>query len=657
MQLTEVHKKIKIALVGTPNSGKSTLFNQLTGLKQKTGNFAGVTVDKKSGIYKIIDTKNQLTEVSIIDLPGIYSFEANSIDEEIAVNVLSNKNNPDNPDAFVFVIDATNLRRNLYLLSKLIPLNKPMAIVVTMSDVLEKEKRSLNLEKLAELTGLSVFGVNARNGKNIMQLKQKLVSDFKIGNTNLFFHDDSDENWEQRELRLFKRVDELVDSVLEKRHLFSDSLSKKADKILTHKVGGYLIFVLILSFIFQAVFWVAAYPMEWIENFFSYASSFLTEKLPPTKLTSLLVDGVLAGLGGVIIFIPQIAFLFGALAILEDTGYMSRVSFIMDRLMKSIGLNGKSVIPLVSGVACAVPAIMSTRIIAGWKERLITILVIPLTSCSARLPVFTLLIGIFVPSVNYGIFNLQGLFLMGLYLLGFLSVIVVAIVLNVLIKNKEKSFFVLELPAYKSPHWKNVGITIVTKVKTFVGDAGGIIIAISIVLWFLASHAPNDRHKDITEKYDKLIMLNPEKKAELNAEMFAKKLEVSYAGIGGKFIEPLIKPLGFDWKIGIALITSFAAREVFVGTISTIYSVGNAENEGPIREVLKKEINPDTLKPQYSIAVCVSLLLFYVFALQCMSTLAVVYRETKSTKWTVIQFLYTGVLAYMSSYIAFSLLS
>jgi ferrous iron transport protein B len=393
--------------------------------------------------------------------------------------------------------------------------------------------------------------------------------------------------------------------------------------------------------------------MQWIETLFSFITSKASNLLPAGELNNLFVNGILAGLSGVVVFVPQIALLFAFIALLEDSGYMARVSFIMDKLMRKFGINGRSVIPLISGVACAVPAIMSTRTISNWKERIITIMVTPLMSCSARLPVYTLLISLIVPtSSGGGFFNYQGLLLMALYLIGFVAAMFAAFVFKWILKSKEKSYFIMELPVYRSPQAKTVLYTIVEKVQLFLIDAGKIIVAVSIVLWFLTSHAPGNTFEKIENKYDKKELSIEDKQARISTE----KLENSYAGILGKYIEPAIAPLGFDWKIGISLITSFAAREVFVGTMATIYSNGDPDNTSSIREKMQKEINPKTGLPAFSIAVCFSLLLFYAFAMQCMSTLAIVYRETKNWKWPAIQFAFMGILAYVASFVVYQLL-
>ena len=450
-------------------------------------------------------------------------------------------------------------------------------------------------------------------------------------------------------VKRYKAIDKVILSTVKKgAPLGKYQFTKQMDDLLIHPVFGYVIFLSVLFVIFQAVFSWSAYPMDLIDGFFVELQKFTSDILPKGLLNDLAVNGILAGLGGIVIFVPQIAFLFAFIAFLEDTGYMARVSFITDKLLRGVGLNGRSIIPLLSGAGCAIPAIMSARTISSWKERMITIMVTPLMSCSARLPVYTLIIAMIIPAEEFMGFNLQGLVLMAFYLIGFVAAIVVAFLMKFIIKSKERSYYIMEMPSYKIPDWKTVAYTIIEKVKFFLFDAGKIIIAISIVLWFLSSFAPGDKFRQIEQEWAG--------KADAEMHISADKLEVSYAGMIGKTIEPAIKPLGFDWKIGISLITSFAAREVFVGTMSTIYSVGD-NNIQSIQERLKDVKNQDTGEAFFTPAVGISLMLFYAFAMQCMGTVVIVYRETGHWKWPLIQFLYMGVLAYLSSFIAYQLLS
>ncbi len=693
---------IKVALVGNPNSGKSTLFNAFTGLNQKTGNFPGVTVDKKTGIAKL---SSSVTAV-FVDLPGTYSLYPKSIDERVAFDVLCNTNNEDHPDVTIVVADASNLKRNLFIVSQIIDLKIPVILALNMMDMVEKEGDVIDTVRLSEKLGVKVVGISARNKEGIEALKQALIEPLRvpqydfidvkeiapdlIDKVNAVVKVKSDFEAFQiinnfSEITYFdKETEEKIATILsastidhnklqseetmERYHVINrivkecftsksavqtKSFTHKLDSVLTHRIWGYVIFLIILFFIFQTIFFLAAYPMEWIENLFMLLSSFAANTLPQGELSNLFVNGILAGLSGVVVFVPQIALLFAFISILEDTGYMARVSFIMDKLMRKFGLNGRSVIPLVSGVACAVPAIMSARTISNWKERMITIMVTPLMSCSARLPVYTLLISLVVPHDRIlGFFNYQGIILMSMYLIGFIAALSAAWVFKLILKAREKSYFIMELPIYRTPQWRTVGLTIYDKVKVFLWEAGKVIVAISVILWFLSTHAPGDRFARIEKKYTTSEIPEGEKESKIESE----KLEASYAGILGKSIEPAIAPLGFDWKIGISLVTSFAAREVFVGTMATIYSAGNKDNTQTIRDKMRAEVNPKTGLPQFSIAVGFSLMLFYAFAMQCMSTLAVVYRETKNWKWPVLQFLFMGMLAYISSLIVYQML-
>lgn len=652
---------LKVALVGNPNSGKSTLFNVLTGLNQKTGNFPGVTVEKKTGSAKIQKGKVSVP-VKFIDLPGIYSLSPKSIDEEIAFEVLCNPSNEDYPDVTVIIADASNLKRSLFLATQVIELKKQCILALNMMDLVEKNGLKISIDKLSGRLQIPVLPINARKNEGIDDLKAAISdltqnADALSGQVTFNSTKVNDIKTQASEsVQRYKLINSIVEECISKDELLiKKSYTSKLDKVLTHPVWGYVIFLAILFLLFQSVFALAAYPMEWIEMLFTKISGWGAEYLPEGKVSDLLINGILAGISGIVVFIPQIAFLFAFIAILEDTGYMARVSFIMDKLLRKFGLNGKSVIPLISGIACAVPAIMSTRTIGNWKERIITILVTPLMSCSARLPVYTLLISLVIPSdKTFRIFNMQGVVLMALYLLGFIAALGSAWLMKLILNANERSYFIMEMPVYRTPRWGSIGLTVLDKVKVFLLDAGKIIIIISVILWWLSSYGPPGRLDSIEAKHNSeaIIIYSEEERSALIA---SEKLENSYAGILGKTIEPVIRPLGFDWKIGIALITSFAAREVFVGTMATIYSVGNTDNELSIREKMQAEVNLRTGEKVYTPAVGLSLMIFYAFAMQCMSTLAVVYRETKSKKWPLIQFFYMGGLAYISSLIVYNL--
>lgn len=703
----------KIALIGNPNAGKSSLFNTLTGLRQKTGNFPGVTMDKLTGIWQL-GPKN---EIEVLDLPGIYSIYPKSIDEELVINILGNPAHPDYPDMVIVVADASNLKRNLLLFSQVRDLGIPTVLALNMIDVAENEGYVINSIKLARELSVEVAEVNAKKGIGVNGLKlavQKTlenrfasndglplpVSDELIDEIQAAFgevdpyrsllwlmehdrmkmftkdqcadldrimvkHDFEPKKYKSAEtVKRYEFLTEVVDRCVINLNRQWDAVPVKTrtdrlDKLFLHPVGGYLFFLAILFVMFQAVFTWATYPMDAIDAGVAFLNDWLKGILPESTFRGLLTDGLIAGIGGVLIFIPQIAFLFFFISMLEETGYMSRVMFIMDKLMRRFGLNGKSVVPLLSSVACAVPAIMSTRSIGSRKDRLITILVTPLMSCSARLPIYTVLIALVVPEKNtlFGLFNLQGFVLFILYMLGFFMALFSAYIMKLILKAKEKSYFIMELPTYKAPRFKHVSYTILNNVKAFVFEAGKVIVAISIILWVLASYGPGN---SMTDASDRVKIQNPNLSGvELSNKIAGEKLENSYAGHFGKFIEPAIRPLGYDWKIGIALITSFAAREVFVGTMSTIYSLGGEiDNENAtIKNRMRAEINPQTGKPMYDMALGFSLLIFYAFAMQCMSTLATTYRETKSWKYPVIQFGYMTALAYLSAFLVYQALS
>ena len=703
-------KSPKIALIGNPNAGKSSLFNSLTGLRQKTGNFPGVTMDKLIGKWKL----EKGDDAAILDLPGIYSIYPKSVDEQVVINILANPEHPDYPDLAIVVADASNLKRNLLLFSQVRDLGIPTVLALNMIDVAESHGIVINSVKLARELNVEVAEVNAKKGIGLnglrlsvnktletnynsndslpMEYSSEMVEEIKekYGDTDDYhallwlsehdnlkqfdakqrigfdeiqekYHWNTQDAQSKETMARYSQLTEIVDNCLHEvpaEEQEVNTWTDKLDKIFLHRFWGYFIFLGILFIVFQAIFTWATYPMDLIDSGIANLNDFLKTNLPPTKLTDLLTDGLIAGIGGVLIFIPQIAFLFLFISMLEETGYMSRVMFIMDKLMRRFGLNGKSVVPMISGVACAVPAIMSTRSIGSWKDRLITIMVTPLMSCSARLPIYTVLIALVVPekSTLFGILNLQGVVLFAMYLLGFFTALISAYVMKLFLKVKERSYFIMELPSYKTPRFSHVLLTILNSTKAFVFEAGKVIVAISIVLWVLASYGPGDAIEQ-AEIYVKVQ--NPTLSGiELQNKISSQKLENSYAGRFGKLIEPAIKPLGYDWKIGIALITSFAAREVFVGTMSTIYSLGGEANEenSTVMKRLRAEINPETGKPMYDMALGFSLLIFYAFAMQCMSTLAVTYRETKSWKYPTIQFVYMTSLAYISAFIVYQLL-
>ena len=649
---------MKIALLGNPNTGKSSVFNMLTGMKQHVGNFPGITVDKKVGEISIGDTTHQ-----IIDFPGTYSIFPRSKDEEVVFEALRVKGNENFPDAVIVVVDASNLERNLLLFTQIYDLRIPTIMVLNMTDLAKRQNKEINTTELQKLfPDVKIVNTIARvkSGRQdvleaISNLSNRTENSFQERLTEISKDDISAQ--EKDTIDRFEKIKSVMSSlvnVLKKKTRPSD----KWDRIFVHPIFGYLIFATILLIIFQFIYVFASIPMDIIDGAFALLSDWLRAILPGGLLTDLMVEGIVPGVGGVLIFIPQIALLFFFIAILEESGYLSRVVFIMDKVMRPFGLNGKSVVPLMSSVACAIPGVMSARTISDWKERMITIMVAPLMSCSARVPVYTILIALVIPEHTvFGFLNVQGLVLFGLYALGLFSALFVAIILKWTLKTKEKGFHLMEMPSYKQPRIQNIGLTVLEKVKVFVWGAGKIIIAISIILWGLGTFGPSGR-MDKAEK-DALTSSKGQSlsQGDIDQKIASARLENSYMGILGKAIEPVIQPLGYDWKIGISLIASFAAREVFVGSMATIYSVGNDGDENqPLVAKMRNEAYADGT-PVFTLASGVSLMIFYVFAMQCMATLAVVKRETKSWKWPVIQVAYMGVLAYLGAWIAFNLLS
>ena len=702
-------KTINVALIGNPNTGKTSLFNELTGLNQKVGNYPGVTVDKKEGSSKL---QGNLKAI-ITDLPGTYSINPTSLDETIVLKTLLNSKSDKTPDVIVVVADIENLKRNLLLFSQIKDLEIPTVLAINMADQMKRKGITVDIKLLEKELGNEVVLISVRkdSGKGVEEVKKAIVKSYNsakafplcnVNNridpayfdrlkeinpkysiyelwlmiTQNSFPDKISEEEKQalltfkndsKNLKKYQHKETIyryqkINEILKKTYLVDRSkasdLRAKLDKVFTHKIFGYVLFFTVLLVIFQSIFDWASLPLDLIDTAFANLSSYVNKNMPVGVLNSLISEGIIPGIGGIIIFIPQIAILFLFISLLEETGYMSRVVFLMDKIMRRFGMSGKSVIPLISGTACAIPAVMATRNISGWKERLITILVTPFTTCSARLPVYAIIIALIIPDKKiFGFLNLQGLTLLSLYILGFATAIIAAVILHKTLKVKSTSFFVVEMPDYKLPSLKNVFFDVVEKTKAFIFGAGKIILSISVVLWFLASNGPQsyaDVEKNITEK-----TANQEiSEVKLNQMIASSKLENSYIGIMGKSIEPAIKPLGYDWKIGIALISSFAAREVFVGTLATIYSVeSDGDDITTIKQRMASEINPETGTKRFNFPVGMSLLVFYAFAMQCMATLAIVKRETKSWKWPLIQFFGMGVLAYLCSFIVFQILS
>ncbi len=700
---------LHIALVGNPNSGKSSIFNSLTGLNQKIGNFPGVTVDKKTGVSNISES----LKAYIIDLPGTYSLYPKRHDEWVSYKVLLNQDKEVSADIFLLIADASNLKRNLLFCSQLIDLKKPVVVALTMMDLAKKKNIQIDIAGLERELGVPVIPVNPRKNKGLKELKKAIeqtaenlyktpardfidsnafapeaikeihnrfpgFSDYRaihylINHENFDLDEATQDVIENIEIRnkfnpTRTQAEEIVQRygrikyIMQQTVVEADPLQKalfteKLDNILLHRTWGYLILITVLFLLFQSIFWVAQYPMDAIEWSFAKLGGFLGSILSQGWFSDVLINGVLAGLSGIMIFVPQIMILFGLITLLEDTGYMARISFLTDKLMRKAGLNGKSVMPMISGFACAVPAIMSARNIENKKERLLTIMCTPLMSCSARLPVYTILIALIIPQhLYFGFLSLQGLVMMALYLLGTVMALLTAYIFKWFIKSIERSFFILELPVYRGPRWKNIFYTMVEKAKVFVFNAGKIIMVISLLLWVLSSYGPKERMKEVSEKYETLAAKNPLQAGQFNKERKTALLENSYAGILGKVIEPIITPLGYDWKIGIALITSFAAREVFVGTMATLYSVGEDKDKDntTLRQKMQAAVRDDGTKV-YNVATGLSLLVFYVLAMQCMSTLAVVKRETRSWKWPIIQLVYMTGLAYVMSWIVYNI--
>jgi len=695
--------QINVALIGNPNTGKTSVFNRLTGLNQKVGNYPGITVEKKQGVCKL----DRNLKAHILDLPGTYSLNASSLDENVVIELLLNKNDKDFPDVAVVVSEIENLKRNLLLFTQIKDLGIPTILAINMSDRMKRKAISLDLDVLEKKLETKIALISSRKNTGFDTLKEH-IANYKNLSTKAcvnasviapeyfarlqktFPNQDLYKLWlvitqdvnfgkldrneftgiasfkteskkelkrlQQKEtIKRYQFINEALKETLVVDTANAKDLRSRLDRVLTHKFWGYLIFFAILMVIFQAIFDWSSYPMDFIDESFASLSEWVKTTLPPGDFTNLIAEGIIAGLGGIVIFIPQIAFLFLFIAVLEESGYMSRVVFLMDRVMRRFGLSGKSVVPLISGTACAIPAIMATRNIENWKERLITILVTPFTTCSARLPVYLIIISLVIPEQRVlGLFSLQGLTLMLLYLIGFGSAIFSAYILNKVLKIRSKTFFVIEMPNYKLPMPKNVLITVVEKTKSFVLGAGKIILAISIILWVLASYGPGDFNNAeaiVTAQHNSEQLTED----ELGVKIAAFKLEKSYIGILGKGIEPAVEPLGYDWKIGIAIVSSFAAREVFVGTLATIYSVGSEEEE-TIKNRMAAEIHPATGKPRFNFASGISLLLFYAFAMQCMSTLAVVRKETNSWKWPMWQLVAMSAIAYIVALGAFQIL-
>jgi ferrous iron transport protein B len=697
-------KQINVALVGNPNTGKTSVFNNLTGLNQKVGNYPGITVEKKEAVVKL----SRNLKAHVLDLPGTYSLNATSLDENVVIELLLNKNDKDYPDVVVVISDIENLKRNLLLFTQIKDLGLPTILAINMADRMDRKGIQLDVGLLEKRLKTKVNLISARKNKGFTELKQSILDyqklsvtpcleaskidkqyfeslkkaypnqdlyklwlvitqDVNFGKTNRNrissengFKPKSDseiKRLQQKEtIKRYQFINETLKETLTKNLALAKGLRASIDRLLIHKVWGYVIFLAILFLIFQTIYDWSTYPMDFIDESFLALSEYVKDVFPVGMLSDLISEGIIPGIGGIVIFVPQIAFLFLFISILEETGYMSRVVFLMDRIMRKFGMSGKSVVPLVSGTACAIPAVMAARNIESWKERLVTILVVPFTTCSARLPVYLIIIGLVIPDERWlGVFNYQGITLMLLYLLGFVTAVGSGWLASKMLKIEFKSYFVVEMPDYKMPIFKNVFYTVIEKTKSFVFGAGKIILAISIILWVLASYGPTDDFDNAESIVTASLDVTELSQEEINTEISSYKLKNSYIGYAGRAIEPAVIPLGYDWKIGIAIIASFAAREVFVGTLATIYSVEN-DNEQTIKNRMAAETNPILGGPLFTFASGISLLLFYAFAMQCMSTLAIVRKETGTWKWPMIQLFGMSGFAYVVALIAFQIL-
>jgi len=661
---------LKIALVGNPNTGKTSLFNALTGLNQKVGNYPGITVEKKIGHCKL--PNNQQAE--IIDLPGTYSLNPSSEDEQVAVETLINRQGAYFPNVVVVVSEVSNLKQNLLLFTQVKDLQLPTILVINMADQMQRKGISINLSKLEQLLHTKVVLTSTRKGEGLLALKEA-IANFKelsvapcVDMSRLeaipFGTSESEQRRKQQKETIIRY--QFINETLKETYVVdqhkAQTLRAHLDRFLIHPFFGYVVFAAILLLIFQAVFTWSSYPMDWIENGFGILGEWLATKLPAGALTNLIIDGVLPGIAGITVFIPQIAVLFTLIAILEESGYMSRVVFLMDNVMRRFGLSGKSVVPLISGAACAVPAVMIARNIESWKERLITILVTPFMTCSARLPVYLIIINLVIPEGDFLWISYKAWTFFAMYFLGFAVALLSAFILDKVLKmQKNSSFFIAEIPDYKIPLLRNVCLTVYEKTKGFVMGAGKFILAISVLLWFLGSHGMGEKYNSIEATAEQLAQTHQWTEEQKANYIQSESLEYSFLGYIGKGIEPVFRPLGYDWKISIGVVASFAAREVFISTLSTVYSLGKdldtegEEGERTILEKMRSEVHPDGT-PVYTLGTGISLLLYYAFAMQCLSTVAVVRKETNSWKWTALQFLFMTGIAYISAMLAFILI-
>jgi ferrous iron transport protein B len=635
--------QITVALAGNPNAGKTTLFNALTGLKQKVANYPGVTVERKEGPWRLNGSTARL-----IDLPGLYSLDATSLDEQIASSIIRGEQTGiPKPNVIVAVVDATNLERNLYLVTQLFEFGIPVVVALTMIDVFERQKHEIDVEMLSTFLKAPVVTINASSGRGIDELAATIKTLLGTTPAAPYVIQKSDEESGPNG-KIFSRY-KFISNAVQESVWHSDHkqhrISEKIDRLLTHKVFGLLILVAILLLVFQTIFSWASLPMNLLESAFSAAADAVRGSFPPGILTDLLADGIIAGVGGVVVFLPQIMLLFLFISLLEDSGYMARAAFLLDKLMSRVGLHGKAFLPLISSFACAIPGIMATRTIESQRDRFATIMIAPFMSCSARLPVYTLMIATFFAGKTvFGFISLGAVLMLAMYSLGIVVAIIVAFLLKRTLLKAPPPPFLMEMPPYRMPNLRTVFQNMFMRAWLFLKRAGTVILAISIILWALM-YFPRST--------DPLIVA-PIDGQEQSSKPESEQLKHSFAGQLGHVIEPMIRPLGFDWKIGVALIASFAAREVLVSTLSIIYSVGKDENEESETLISAvRDAKADDGTPVWTPLTALSLMVFFVLAMQCMSTLAVVRRETNSWRWPAFMFTYMTLIAYIGAVVTY----
>ncbi|PYT00933.1 MAG: ferrous iron transport protein B [Acidobacteria bacterium] len=648
---------LTIALAGNPNAGKTTLFNSLTGLNQKVANYPGVTVERKEGIWDLGDRT-----ATLIDLPGLYSLDATSLDEQIARDVITGKvENIPPPDVIVSVVDATNLERNLYLTTQLFEYGIPVVVALTMIDVFEKRKHEIDIAKLSASLGVPVIAVNSKAERGKRELAEKVNA--LAGTASKIPHESNGGAPNGENALIFARynfISKAVQDSVKHNDKIEHRVSEKIDRVLTHKVFGLAILVLILLTVFQAIFSWATLPMDLLDKGFGALGDAVRASLPPGILADLLVDGIIAGVGGVLVFLPQILLLFLFISILEDTGYLARAAFLLDKLMSRVGLHGKAFLPLMSSFACAIPGIMATRTIENKRDRFATILIAPFMSCSARLPVYTLMIGAFFAGQTvFGFISLGAILMLAMYTLGITVALIVAFILKRTLLKAPPPPFIMELPPYRMPSIRTVFQNMLTRAWLFVKRAGTVILAISIILWALmyfprSSQPGSSGQSSVASGQQAGSSVNEQQTTNNEPLPEGEQLRNSFAGRLGHAIEPVIRPLGFDWKIGVALIASFAAREVLVSTLSIIYNVGKGENEESETLISAiRDAKDDSGRTVWTPLTALTLMVFFVLAMQCMSTVAIVRRETNSWSWTLFMVGYMTGIAYLASFLTY----